>query len=162
MLGTGVFAMTGLSAVGAAGGGLGPIVRIGAAVGSLALGIALFWLAFRLLTPASIEWRCFAPGALIAAVGYEILQALGSYYVNHVLRNASNVYGTFAVVIGLLSWIYLLTTVFLFAAEANVVASRGLWPQPLKDAPEDEQRSASTPSASPSSRTASSRVGADS
>ncbi len=58
-----------------------------------------------------------------------MLQALGGYYVGHVLKNASNTYGTFGLVIGLLSWIYLATHITLLAAEANVVATRSLWPR---------------------------------
>ena len=38
-------------------------------------------------------------------------------------------YGTFALVIGLLSWIYFAARITLLAAEANVVASRRLWPR---------------------------------
>jgi membrane protein len=68
------------------------------------------------------------PGPLTAIL-YELLQLLGGYYVGHVLKNASNTYGTFAIVIGLLSWIYLAVHITLLAAEANVVASRRLWPR---------------------------------
>jgi hypothetical protein len=39
------------------------------------------------------------------------------------------VYGTFAVVIGLLSWIYLSAHILLLTAEANVVQTRHLWPR---------------------------------
>ena len=58
-------------------------------------------------------------------VRYEPLQTLGGYYVGHALKHASNVYGTFALVIGLLSWIYLAAHITLLAAEANVVADAG-------------------------------------
>jgi uncharacterized BrkB/YihY/UPF0761 family membrane protein len=46
-----------------------------------------------------------------------------------VLASAKNVYGTFGVVIGLLSWIYLSAHILLLSAEGNVVAARGLWPR---------------------------------
>jgi uncharacterized BrkB/YihY/UPF0761 family membrane protein len=59
------------------------------------------------------------------------LQALGGLYVSHVLKNASNVYGTFALVIGLPSFIYLAAHITLLAAEANVVAAHRLWPRSL-------------------------------
>jgi uncharacterized BrkB/YihY/UPF0761 family membrane protein len=45
----------------------------------------------------------------------------------HELTHATNTYDTFALVIGLLSWIYLATLVALLAAEANGVVARGLW-----------------------------------
>jgi membrane protein len=135
LLGGGLLVMAALSAVGTAGGSLGLAVRLGVIVASLVAGFPLFWVAFRLLTPTAIAWRCLRGGAAAAAVGYEALQLLGSYYVSHVLRHASNVYGTFGLVIGLLSWIYLTATVVLVAAEANVVATRRLWPRSLRSAP---------------------------
>ena len=45
------------------------------------------------------------------------------------VRAASDTYGTFAVVIGLLAWLYLLAQVSVAAAEVNVVAARRLWPR---------------------------------
>ena len=47
------------------------------------------------------------------------------------LRGASQTYGTFAVVIGLLSWLYLQAQVTLLAAEVNVVRAGRLWPRSL-------------------------------
>ena len=132
LLGFSLLLTTVLSGASAAGGSIGTAARIGAGCISLALNFLLFWLAFRLLTPGRIPWSCFLSGAATAAVSYEALQLAGSYYVNHVVRNASNTYGTFALVIGMLSWIYLLTTVFLLSAETNVVAIRHLWPRPLR------------------------------
>ena len=58
-----------------------------------------------------------------------MLQTLGGYYVGHTLKHASNVYGTFGLLIGLLSWVYLSAHITLLAAEGNVVAARRLWPR---------------------------------
>ena len=138
LLGGGLLVTAALSAVGTTGGSLGLAVRFGVIIASLVADFLLFWLAFRLLTPTGIAWTCLRGGAAAAAVGYEALQLLGSYYVSHVLRHASNVYGTFGLVIGLLSWIYLTATVVLVTAEANVVATRRLWPRSLRSAPTAE------------------------
>ena len=69
---------------------------------------------------------------LEAAQPGTLLQALGGFYVRQVLAKSSNAYGTFALVIGLLSWVYLAAHVTLLCAEANVVATRRLWPRSLK------------------------------
>ena len=61
-------------------------------------------------------------GAATAAVAYEALQLVGGLYIRHVLERSSNTYGTFALVIGLISWIYLIAYATLLSAEANVVA----------------------------------------
>jgi uncharacterized membrane protein HdeD (DUF308 family) len=103
----------------------------GSIAGSLLGDFALFWVGSRLLTAEDVPWLQLAGGAAAAAVAWQILQLGGGVYVRHVLRIASNTYGTFAVVIGLLSFIYLATLVAVVVAEANVVAARRLWPRSL-------------------------------
>ena len=131
LLGGGVLVTTVLSGLGTQSGRVGLALRLGAIALALLADFLLFWVAFRLLTADDVGWAFHRGGAAAAAVGYEAVQLLGSYYLTHILRNASNVYGTFGLVIGLLSWIYLTATVVLLAAEANVVATRNLWPRPL-------------------------------
>jgi uncharacterized BrkB/YihY/UPF0761 family membrane protein len=69
------------------------------------------------------------PGALVAALAWESLQLAGGYIVDHQVRHASSTYGVFAIVIGLLSWLYLAANVTLLSAEINVVLRRRLWPR---------------------------------
>ncbi len=131
VLGVAVLASTALGALGAAGTDVALPLKIGAVVISTLLNFVVFWVAFRTMTTKGQSWRCLRGGAAAAAIGYECLQLAGGYYVNHVLTSASNTYGTFALVIGLLSWIYLAVHVTLLAAEGNVVAERQLWPRSL-------------------------------
>jgi membrane protein len=107
----------------------GPAVRVAAVIISLAINLAVFLAVFRVLTSHSPSWRDVLPGALVAAVAWEILQLAGGYIVDHQLRHASSTYGVFAIVIGLLSWLYLAANVTLLSAEINVVACRKLWPR---------------------------------
>jgi YihY family inner membrane protein len=102
---------------------------------SLVLNFVLFMLAFRILTTENVSWGDVRTGAIIGAVAWTILQALGGYYVAHQLRGASDTYGTFATVIGLLAWIYLGAQVTLYAAEVNVVKKRRLWPRGIVQPP---------------------------
>src|SRR5439155_14919067 len=93
---------------------------VGIAV-SLAMNFALFMLAFRILASENLSWADVRTGAIVGAVAWTILQYVGGYYVEHELKGASDTYGTFATVIGLLAWIYLGAQVTLLAAEINVV-----------------------------------------
>jgi len=102
---------------------------------SLALNVVLFLLAFRILTSADVSWGDVLPGAIIAAIAWTALQALGGYLVRHQLTGASKTYGTFATVIGLLAWMYLGAQVTLLAAEVNVVRKRRLWPRAIVQPP---------------------------
>lgn len=129
VFGAAAIASTALGAFGTVGVGYAVAWKIAAVVASTLLNVGIFWLAFRLMTVRDVAWRCLRGGAIAAAVAYEALQLVGGYYVGHVLRNASSTYGTFGLVIGLLSWIYLSAHVTLLAAEGNVVASRKLWPR---------------------------------
>ena len=109
----------------------GPAVRVLALVVSFAINLGVFLAVFRVLTSHRPSWREVLPGALVAAFAWEVLQTAGGYIVDHQLRHASSTYGVFAIVIGLLSWIYLASSVTLIAAEVNVVISHKLWPRSL-------------------------------
>lgn len=109
----------------------GPWTSVGVAVGSIALNVGLFTVAYRVLTVADVAWRAAVPGAVVAGIAYTALQFLGGLYVSHVLNGASDTYGTFAVVIGLLSWIFLIAQVLMVGAEINTVRAGRLWPRSL-------------------------------
>jgi membrane protein len=131
VVGVGILATTALTGADTVGASYG----IGWTITSIALstliGFGLFWVAFRVLTAVDVPWSSLRGGAAAAAVGYEALQLIGGYYVSHTIKHATNTYGTFALVIGLLSFIYLTVHITLLTAESNVVATRGLWPRSL-------------------------------
>jgi uncharacterized BrkB/YihY/UPF0761 family membrane protein len=129
VLGAGALGATVLSAVGTFGAAYGLAWKVAAIVLSTLIDIGLLWVAFRLLTAKDVSWRQLRGGAITAGVAWQVLQALGGFYVGHELRHASNTYGTFATVIGLLTFIYLSVHVMLLAAEGNVVATNRLWPR---------------------------------
>jgi membrane protein len=129
LLGGGALATTILGSLATVGADFGMAWKIGSIGLSTALDVGLFWVGFRVLTAHEVSWRQLRGGAIGAGVFYELLQTLGGYYVGHTLKHADNLYGTFGLVIGLLSWIYLSAHITLLAAEANVVATRRLWPR---------------------------------
>jgi YihY family inner membrane protein len=102
---------------------------------SLVLNFVLFLLAFRILTRADVSWADVRPGAILGAIGWTTLQAVGGFYVSHQLKGASQVYGTFAVVIGLLAWMYLGAQLTMYVAEFNAVRAQRLWPRGLVNPP---------------------------
>lgn len=109
----------------------GLVATVALFIANAACNILMYLVAFRVLTVAELTWRQVLPGAVAAGIGYTALQVIGTLYITHTLRGAQETYGTFAVVIGLLSWIYLIAQLTMFAAEANVVAARREWPRSL-------------------------------
>jgi YihY family inner membrane protein len=100
----------------------------------LAVNLAGYALALRLLAPTGTSWRQIAPGAVLGATGWTILQVLGGWLIGHRLHHASQLYGLFAVVLGLIFWINLGAQLFLYSSELNVVLARHEWPRPIRSA----------------------------
>jgi len=115
--------------------GSGAWLKVAAILVAALINLAMFLVAFRTLTAEKVSWQDVLPGALVATVVWEMLQAIGGWYVARSLRGASQVYGFFAIVIGLLGWLYLGAQMTLLAAEFNVVLKRRLWPRSLVQPP---------------------------
>jgi YihY family inner membrane protein len=115
------------------------LLGAGGKVGGLAIATVLnlfvFGAVFRLLTTDTVETRSLIPGVVVATIGWELLQVVGGWYISHEVQNASAVYGTFALVIGLLAWIHLGAMFVVLGAETNVVRTRKLWPRPMLSGP---------------------------
>ena len=137
LLGFGVLATTALSAMATGaqslvdGVHLGPVVGPMALLASAALNASLFVIAFRALTIRRTTLRDVALGAIAASVGWEVLQIVGTYYLAHKLKGSREVYGVFALVIGLMAWIYVEAFIVVLCAELNAVLRRRLWPRSL-------------------------------
>jgi YihY family inner membrane protein len=122
-------------------GGLGSVwTAIASIAVSLLLNFALFFAAFRLLTERSVPTAELWTGILVATVAWEVLQQVGGIYINHVVKGGSQTYGTFATVIGLLTWLFLGARVLVYSAEINVVRHQHLWPRSLTEPPASADR----------------------
>jgi YihY family inner membrane protein len=131
ILGAGIVLATAVSSVASRLGDISLLERAALIALSLLVNLGLFLVAFRILTAADIAWRDHFVGALVAAIGFEALHVVGTWFVDRQLRGMGALYGAFAVVLGLLAWIYLQAQVVLYAAEINVVKKRRLWPRSL-------------------------------
>jgi YihY family inner membrane protein len=106
-----------------------PVAGVLSFAGSALIDLMVYVVAFRVLTSAAVSWRQVLPGAIAGTIGWLGLQTLGGLYVEQVVARASETYGIFAAVIGLLSWLLVAAQLTLLAAEINVVADRRLWPR---------------------------------
>jgi membrane protein len=132
MLGTVTVAATAVVGLATQGGIDSWLAQLASVAGSFAFDLLVFVACFRVLTAARVSTRAVLPGAVVATLGLGVMQAIGAVYITYVVENSSDTYGGFAVVVGLLSWLFVLAQVTLFAAEVNVVLAWRLWPRSLR------------------------------
>jgi YihY family inner membrane protein len=115
----------------AAAAGHGPAFRL------LSIGVnlfILFWLFTFLLNfclPKRVPIRDTRAGALAAAIGLVILQALGSYLLKNELKRLDALYSYFALALGLLFWIYLQAQMMYYSVTLAAVRAQKLWPRSI-------------------------------
>ena len=97
--------------------------QLGLLAGAFVINVAVLGLTFRWLCSVTDPWRWVLPGSLVGGLAFVVLQLLGTTIVSRSIANASLVYGTFASVIALLTWMALHAMVALGAAELNRVLS---------------------------------------
>jgi YihY family inner membrane protein len=130
--GLAVLATTALSIGGGGGAGaLGTVGKSLALAASVVINIAVTIFAFRFAPARRLSVRDVAPGAIIAAVIWQLLQSFGVVYVRHVVEHASATNAVFAVVLGLLAFLYIAAMVILLSMEINVVHVIRLHPRSL-------------------------------
>ncbi len=141
VIGLGFVVTTTLStlAVGAGRVLLGAGAHVLAIAVSLVLNFGLFWLGFMIGTARGITWRQLRLGAAISAIVWQILLTFGGYFLSHQVAHATPLYGTFALVLGLIAWFYLQAELTLYAVEINVVRTYRLWPRSIAPPPYTEQ-----------------------
>ncbi|MCW2715879.1 MAG: ribonuclease [Frankiales bacterium] len=92
---------------------------VGLALGVLTSG-ALFLFLFWRLPKVQSPFRRVLQGALLAAVLFEALKRVGAFYIERTTENP--LYGSFAVVVGLLVWINIVSRMLLICAAWVVTA----------------------------------------
>jgi membrane protein len=130
-VGVALLSTTVISALGGGAGAFGAAARVLLIAASVALNAGAFILAFRIATTRELTTRQVAPGAVAAAIVWQLLQSFGAVYVGNVVKGASATNGVFALVLGLLAFLYLTATAAVLCVEVNVVAVDHLHPRAL-------------------------------
>jgi membrane protein len=129
--GLGLIATTIILGIVAANSDWGWAGKLVAAAAALALNTVLFWGIARLATSPKVPDKALLVGAVTSACFWLILQVGGTTLLINQLRGSSALYGIFAVVLGLLFWLYLQAEAYVYALEVNVVKQKKLWPTAL-------------------------------
>lgn len=98
---------------------------------SFLVALLVFALGMWMGTSYPLSLRDVLPGALVAAVGWLLLQRFGITYANQIVSRSGDTYGVFAFVLGLVVFIFVAAQIVVLAVEVNVVRVKGLWPRAL-------------------------------
>jgi membrane protein len=90
------------------------LLKVLAVALAFALDTAVFAILLSRLPGAQLPWRRVRSGALLAALGFEVLKLLGTFLLARVTNNP--VYATFGVLVGLLVWINFVSQLLVYAA----------------------------------------------
>ena len=131
VLGSAAIASTVVSSIGHVAASFGPISKVGLVLLAVAINGAICMVLFKVTTARELRWRDVLLGALIAAVVWQLLQWFGAGYVSHTVKTASATNSVFALVLGLLAFLYLVSTSLVMCAEVNVVRVKRLYPRSL-------------------------------
>jgi YihY family inner membrane protein len=131
VLGSAAIATTALSAIGRSAESLGWWGQAGCALAAVVINAGICLIAFRVTTTRKLTVRQLLPGAAVAAVVWQLLQSFGAAYVSHSVTTASAINAVFAVVLGLLAFLFLVSVTLVMCAQINVVRVDGLHPRSL-------------------------------
>ncbi|MEO6472692.1 MAG: YihY/virulence factor BrkB family protein [Aeromicrobium sp.] len=108
-----------------------PTFSLGLRLTGLLLTIGIFVGLFRLVSAGRASARSVFPGACAAALMWQVLQIIGNSYVANVINKANQMNKTFALVLGLIAFVYLASIMAVLGLELNVVLRRKLYPRAL-------------------------------
>lgn len=138
VLGSAAIAATVLAAAGHATGALGIFSKIGLVLAAMAINAMICLVAFRVTTARALTYRQVLPGAVAAAFIWQMLQWFGAGYVAHTVKRASATNSVFALVLGVLAFLFLASVALVMCAEINVVLVDRLYPRALLGAFTDD------------------------
>lgn len=87
----------------------------------LGINLGLFLWTFSELGRVPVGWRALVPGAIVCAVGFEVLKLVGSIYVPRLVADSSALYGSLGIVIAILAWLAFFGRLLVYGAVVNVL-----------------------------------------
>ena len=106
-------------------------LKIVSVVVALLVNVVIFAILLSRLSGAHLPWRRVRSGALLGAVGFEVLKLIGTFLIGRTTSNP--VYATFGVIVGLLIWINLVSKLTIFAGAWTATEAYSLHPAPAGD-----------------------------
>ncbi|MCU1370801.1 MAG: putative rane protein [Ilumatobacteraceae bacterium] len=98
-----------------------PVATVLSIVVSIGIATVVFIWMFWGLGTRRVGWRDLVPGAVVAAVGFEVLALVGTVYVPQLISRSSALYGSIGIVFAILAWLALFARLLVFSSTLNAV-----------------------------------------
>lgn len=98
----------------------GILAPLNFAVG-IGLSFALFLWTAKVLPHRDVGWKPLVPGALVGAIGLEILKVVGAIYVPRAVASSSAMYGSIGIVFAILAWLFFFGRLIVYSSVTDVV-----------------------------------------
>lgn len=100
-------------------------------LGTVVIVTGMLSVVFRMATTRDHSFAHALPGAFTFAMLWQVLQYFGAEFVQHVIAATRGLNQTFALVLGLVAFLYVAALMVVISIEVNVVYARHLWPRAL-------------------------------
>jgi len=87
----------------------------------LGVSFGLFLWTAKVLCNRDVGWRPLIPGALLGALGLELLKVVGGIFVPEAVASSSALYGSIGIVFAILAWLLFFGRLIVYSATLNVV-----------------------------------------
>jgi membrane protein len=97
------------------------VISVGVVLIGLLVEFGVFLWTFWLLGNHKVGIRPLVPGAVVAAVGFEILKLVGTVMVPQLVKSSSALYGPIGIVFAILAWLALIARLLVYSSAVNAV-----------------------------------------
>ncbi len=87
----------------------------------VSVSFGLFLWTGKVLCNRDVGWRPLVPGAVLGALGLEVLKLVGGIYVPQAVASSSALYGSIGIVFAILAWLLFFGRLIVYSATLNVV-----------------------------------------
>ena len=87
----------------------------------LAREFGFFLWTFWILGDRRAGWRSFVPGAVVGALGLEVLKLVGTVLVPRMVASSSSLYGPIGVVFAIIAWLTIFSRLIVYSSALNAV-----------------------------------------
>ncbi len=87
----------------------------------LVLELGFFLWTFWILGDRRAGWRAFVPGAVVGALGLEVLKIAGTVLVPRMVASSSSLYGPLGVVFAIIAWLTIFSKLIVYSSALNAV-----------------------------------------